>query len=280
MSESVWVTTLVENTVNGPNLRAEHGLAFLIRAGRHHLLLDTGQSGLVLDNAQKMGLHLEEVSEIVVSHGHYDHAGGLKTALKTAPSARLFIHPAAFSAKYAANADGSARAIGITGENAQAAQNTGSPMVWTTQPSQVAEGIFVTGEIPREHSFEDTGGRFFLDQACAKPDPLFDDQALYFDTRLGLVVLLGCAHAGVVNTLDYVQHLTGGRPIYAVMGGLHLLSASSERIAQTIAAFRRWDIQRLILAHCTGLPATVQLWAAFPGRCSACPVGTTIAFQI
>ena len=79
-------------------------------------------------------------------------------------------------------------------------------------------------------------------------------------------------------TLDYIQQITGGRPIHAVMGGLHLLSAGAERIGQTIAAFRRWDIQRIIPAHCTGMPAVAQLWAAFPGRCSSCPVGTTLAF--
>jgi len=81
------------------------------------------------------------------------------------------------------------------------------------------EGIFVTGEIPRQNDFEDTGGRFFLDAACTQADPLTDDQALFFDAADGLVVLLGCGHAGVVNTLEYVRHLTGGRPIHMIAGG-------------------------------------------------------------
>ncbi len=138
----------------------------------------------------------------------------------------------------------------------------------------------MTGEIPRQNAFENTGGRFFLDAACTRPDPLLDDQALFFDTKQGLVVLLGCGHAGVVNTLDYVRHLTGGRPIQAMLGGLHLLSANPDRMEKTIAAFRRLDIQWLAPAHCTGLPALARLWAEFPGRCCSCAVGTQLSFQV
>ena len=141
------------------------------------------------------------------------------------------------------------------------------------------EGIFVTGEIPRQNAFEDTGGRFFLDAACTRPDPLLDDQALFFDTTEGLVVLLGCAHSGVVNTLEHIRHLAGGRPIHTILGGLHLLAGAPERMEKTIAAFRRLDIQGLAPAHCTSLPALAQLWSAFPGRCFSCAVGEISVFQ-
>jgi 7,8-dihydropterin-6-yl-methyl-4-(beta-D-ribofuranosyl)aminobenzene 5'-phosphate synthase len=108
---------------------------------------------------------------------------------------------------------------------------------------------------------------------------LVDDQALFFDTRDGLVVLLGCAHAGVVNTLEYIQRITSGRPFQAVFGGLHLLSASPERRQKTIEAFRRWDIQTMAPAHCTGMLALAQLWTEFPERCSSCAVGVSMAFH-
>ena len=150
---------------------------------------------------------------------------------------------------------------------------------WAAKPPEVLDGIFVTGEISRQNTFEDTGGRFLLDASCTRPDPLLDGQALFFDTAQGLVVLLGCAHSGGVNTLEYVRHLTGGRPIHTVLGGMHLLNATSERRDQTLAAFRRFDIQRLAPAHCTGLPALARLWTAFPDRCSSCAVGTSLLFQ-
>lgn len=138
----------------------------------------------------------------------------------------------------------------------------------------------MTGEIPRQNAFKDTGGRFFLDAACTRPDALLDDQALFFDTTEGLVVLLGCAHSGVVNTLEYIQHITGGRPIHTVLGGMHLAAASPERMDKTIAAFRRLNIQRLTPAHCTGMAALAQLWSAFPGRCFSCAVGTRLSFPM
>ena len=107
-----------------------------------------------------------------------------------------------------------------------------------------------------------------------------DDQALFLDSRGGTVVLLGCAHAGVVNTLHYIRELTGGKPIRAVIGGMHLAAAYGKRMARTIEDLRRLDVESLGPAHCTGITATAQLWHAFPGRCFPCTVGTTVTFEL
>ena len=139
--------------------------------------------------------------------------------------------------------------------------------------------MMVTGPVPREADFEDTGGPFFLDEGCSKPDPLIDDQALFFEAKGGVVVLLGCAHSGAINTLRYVQHLKGGKPILAVLGGMHLVNASPKRITRTIRELRRLDVQLLAPAHCTGVAATVALWNAFPGKCAACQVGSQFTFE-
>ena len=276
MKETIVVTTLVENSVHARGLLAEHGLAFHIQIGRHSLLFDTGQTGLLAQNARKLLIHLERVEAIALSHGHNDHSGGLGAAREAAPQARLFLHPASLSPKFTAKPDGAVHPIGMDQGSAEAIRVAADAVVWTTKPTEIMHGIFVTGKVPRENGFEDTGGRFFLDDACTQPDPLADDQALFFDTAAGVVVLLGCGHAGVVNTLEHVRHLTGGRPIHAVLGGMHLLTASPERMEKTIAALRRLEVQRLAPAHCTGLPALAQLWNAFPGRCSACPVGARL----
>jgi len=125
--------------------------------------------------------------------------------------------------------------------------------------------------------FEDTGGAFFKDRSCAEPDDLVDDQVAFLETEAGTVVILGCAHAGVINTLRHIQSLTNGRPIHIVIGGMHLLNASSERMDNTVAELRRLDVQHLLPCHCTGLAAMARLWNEFPGRCTACPVGTVVA---
>jgi 7,8-dihydropterin-6-yl-methyl-4-(beta-D-ribofuranosyl)aminobenzene 5'-phosphate synthase len=139
--------------------------------------------------------------------------------------------------------------------------------------------LWVTGPVPRENTFEDTGGPFFVDATCQIRDPLEDDQALFFDTDEGTVVLLGCAHAGIVNTLSYIRQLTEERPIAVVLGGMHLLSASPERIAHTLEYLAALGKPRLGPAHCTGLKAFVGLWSRFPQQCVPCGAGTRMEFN-
>ena len=138
----------------------------------------------------------------------------------------------------------------------------------------------VTGPVPRVTDFEDTDDPFFLDPHCQHPDPLMDDQALFFDSPEGTVIVLGCAHAGVINTLQYVRQLTGNRPVHALIGGMHLLRASKERLSRTIEELRVCDVRVIAPAHCTGIPATVELWNAFPGRCVPCRVGDRFEFDL
>jgi 7,8-dihydropterin-6-yl-methyl-4-(beta-D-ribofuranosyl)aminobenzene 5'-phosphate synthase len=280
MSQKIHITVLIENSVNLRGLRAEHGLAVHIQAGRHQLLFDTGQSDLLIQNAGTLQLDLRGLAAVVLSHGHYDHTGGLKVVSELAPHARFYLHPAALDPKFAGQPGVVSRAAGMSDENVKTVRKAAQSVTWTRSPTEVMDGIFVTGEIPRRNDFEDTGGRFFLDKAGSQPDPLVDDQALFFDTREGLVVVLGCGHAGVVNTVEHIQRIAGNRPIRAVVGGLHLLNASPDRLAATVEALRRWQIPLLVPAHCTGAVAMARLWESFPGRCAAAGVGSRFVFDL
>jgi 7,8-dihydropterin-6-yl-methyl-4-(beta-D-ribofuranosyl)aminobenzene 5'-phosphate synthase len=150
--------------------------------------------------------------------------------------------------------------------------------VLVTEPTRLTDRLWLTGPVPRRTDFEDTGGAFFLDEACTRPDPLADDQAVFVETSFGTVVILGCAHAGIINTLWRIRELTGNRPIHTVIGGTHLVNASPERLDRTVAELRRLDIQRLLTCHCTGFSSQVRLWNEFPGRCAICPTGSAIGF--
>lgn len=274
------ITVLVENTAGGPNVLAEHGLSYWIEHKGRHILLDSGQGGVLASNAYKLGVPLREINALILSHGHYDHTGGASEALKSTQSVKVYAHGAAFARKFIRNSDGTAREIGMPYPSHEAIRASRNQLIATDRPTAVSDGLTVTGPIPRLTDFEDTGGPFFLDEACTRPDPLEDDQSVFFDTTEGTVVLLGCAHSGIINTLRCIRQLTDNRPIHAVIGGMHLVGASSHRIERTIEELKQIGVGRLAPAHCAGMPATVALWSAFPTICVTCHVGKTFEFEV
>jgi 7,8-dihydropterin-6-yl-methyl-4-(beta-D-ribofuranosyl)aminobenzene 5'-phosphate synthase len=269
------ITVLCENTAGGHGLLAEHGLSFWIEHDNHRILFDTGQGYVLTHNAQQLGIRLETADAVVLSHGHYDHTGGLHDLLEAGSVSTVFAHPVAFTPRYVRDPDGASREIGIPRLDEQAVRRH-AKVILTEQPTEICPGVYATGPVPQRTDFEDTGGAFYADRDCKEPDEFPDDQALYFQTKRGSVVILGCAHAGVINTLQYVLKLTDNQPLHTVIGGMHLVSANRERIDKTVEALRRLDVQRLLPAHCTGFPAMARLWNEFPDRYRSCPVGTVL----
>ena len=278
MPVSATITVLVENSVTRAGLRAEHGLSFWLDLGTACVLFDTGQSGLLLDNARALGIELDAVDAIALSHGHYDHVGGLAQVLALAnrPPA-VHLHPLALKPKYHRAADSDMRDIGFP-EVCRTALERDRDIRLSAGLVELAPGLFLTGEIPRTHPEENAETGFFLDANGCHPDPLADDQSLFLDTSAGTVVLLGCAHAGIINTLEHIQRLTRGRHFRAVLGGTHLNGASADRLDWTLERLTSLSIPILAPGHCTGAKAVAALWAAFPGRCLSCATGTTLTF--
>jgi 7,8-dihydropterin-6-yl-methyl-4-(beta-D-ribofuranosyl)aminobenzene 5'-phosphate synthase len=273
------VVVLAENTVRGTGLLGEHGLAFWIDADGRSLLFDTGQGKVLQENARQLGIHFGGVEAVALSHGHYDHSGGLHVALQRARRAKVYLHPAALHEKYSRRDAPPHRSIGIPRSDERAVQTGGRNVIWTKQPFEIVPGVHVTGEIPRITNFEDVGGPFYLDRACTQPDLLADDQALYVESAAGMVVLLGCAHAGVVNTLEYVSRIAGRKRIHAVLGGMHLLRAPRRRIESTGDALERFKVRVIAPGHCTGAAAVAYLWNRFPSRVTECATGSRFVFQ-
>jgi 7,8-dihydropterin-6-yl-methyl-4-(beta-D-ribofuranosyl)aminobenzene 5'-phosphate synthase len=276
MNKDIRITTLVDDTALGGGLLAEHGLSFWIEYGDKRILFDTGQSDILIQNAKTLGINLAETNAIVLSHGHYDHTGGLPTVLDIASKAKIYLHPAATEPKFSRKVPG-AKSIGMSHLAKKAVQKR--HVIWTATPAQIFPGMSVTGQVPRLNNFEDVGGAFFVDENYQKPDELLDDQTLFIESAKGLVVVLGCAHSGVVNALDYISNLTSRNKIYAVIGGMHLLNASKERIEQTITIFRKYNIQKFGFAHCTGANAAKRFSDAFKDRCFSCSAGTLVNFE-
>ncbi len=264
------LTVLVDNRTQDPGLASEHGLSLWVDAPGARVLFDTGQSGAFAENARRLGVPIELADHIVLSHGHYDHAGGLAIAIEAAPHAAVHLHPEALRTRFSARDPARPRAIGIPTSAHEALEAHASRVRRVVKPTLLTPQLGLTGPIPRQVDFEDTGGPFFLDPEGRRPDDIIDDQALWIDTAEGVIVLLGCGHAGLVNSVRYVQEHLGGRRLRAVLGGFHLAGASAHRLDETLRALREWHPLQVAPAHCTGERATTLLRETFPS--AWCPM--------
>lgn len=255
-NETVQLKIVVDNEA-GDGFITEHGLALWIRANSQTILFDTGQGAAILKNSQQLNLNLTETDIVVLSHGHYDHTGGLVSLLNQAPHAEIYCHAAAFLPRYSIE-DSIAKPIKMT-TPAMAAINSlpETQLHWVTKHSMLTQDIGITGEIPRKTSFETTGGAYYFDQDGKRADAIVDDMALWLHTPQGLVICIGCCHAGIINTLQYIKELSGEDKIHMVIGGLHLPTSSGEQLEKTIEELKKMAIDKIITCHCTSEEAHV-----------------------
>jgi 7,8-dihydropterin-6-yl-methyl-4-(beta-D-ribofuranosyl)aminobenzene 5'-phosphate synthase len=279
------ITILVDNNAlqivaNGAPAKfaCEHGLALWIESEGRRILFDTGQGPSLGVNALALGADLAKTDVLVLSHGHYDHTGGATQVLREATQVHVYCHPGIFQSRYAVR-EGKAEPIGLPEDSAEALTKLPPQRLHRLQePTRLTERLGVTGSIPRSTGYEDTGGPFYLDTAGRRPDPLEDDLALWIDTNEGLVVCLGCAHSGAVNTLQYVRTLNEHKSVRAVVGGFHLVNADEERLGKTVTALRALDIPLLVPCHCTGADALRRLAEELGSPVSPGAVGMTFEF--
>jgi len=224
-----------------------------------------------------LGVNLNRVDKIVLSHGHYDHTGGLFNVLRRMrKEVEIVAHPDVWGDKYAHREGEEYRYIGIPFRR-QLLESLGATFNLTTKPVKISDNIMTTGEILMKTDFETVAPILYVKEDGGwQPDMVLDDQALIITTEPGLVVILGCAHRGIINTLYQAQQLTGVKKIHTVLGGAHLVDGSEEQVWLTIAALRELDVQRLGLCHCTGLAATSLIAQEFGERFFFNVTGTVV----
>ena len=253
------ITTLSENTAGFPGVLAEWGLSVLVETDDFKILLDTGASISVPNNAPVFGLDLSTIDKIVLSHGHYDHTGGLKGVLKQiGKRVEVIAHPDIWAKKFA-HGEGWERYIGIPFSRDEL-EALGATFTLRKDPVWISDDIVTTGEIPMTTEYEEIDPNLYVKEDDQwLPDPLLDDRALIIKASDGLVVILGCAHRGTINTIRHAQEITGVEQIHTVIGGTHLIGASEERVLNTAAALQELGVQRVGVSHCTGLPSSMLL---------------------
>lgn len=257
------ITVLVEDRSSIPELRAEHGIALLLEVGGEKWLFDTGQSGLVVENARNLGIDLKEIEGVILSHGHYDHTGGLESVLRETGDVTIYAHPGIFRERFGIKNTGKPRPIGIPFAR-HLLEESGARFSLAEMGREISPGIYLSGEIPRLTSFEQGDPLLVVKEEDRYiPDPFLDDQFILVDDDDGVIMITGCCHAGLINSLKEARELHPRQRIKAIVGGLHLRAADQTRLSKIIRSLEPFEPEKIIAGHCTGERAEVTLSRAF-----------------
>ena len=258
---------------------AEHGFALLIEMDQRRILFDCAKDACVLTaNAAAAGVDLSGVDGLILSHGHYDHTGGIPCLLEAVPSLPVYCHPGVRQMRYSIR-DASPKDISMpSGSRCALDHMPAENLHLVDGPLQLSENLLLSGPIPRQTEYEDTGGPFYLDTGALQADPLNDELVLLCRLAEGIVVCTGCSHSGIVNILHWTQKRFPGQNILAVIGGFHLCNASEERMRKTFDALRNLPVRQWIPCHCTGQAASEAFFREFPDKVCAGAAGRSWEF--
>jgi 7,8-dihydropterin-6-yl-methyl-4-(beta-D-ribofuranosyl)aminobenzene 5'-phosphate synthase len=258
------ITVLVTNLAgDGHEGVGEWGYSALVEVDGHKIVYDTGASpNIALNNARLLKVNLADVDDVILSHNHWDHVGGLMSlrnelkvnnpkALSHAHVGARIFEPRLDSAGQDQNGMRIIRAEYLAG---------GGEFITHEKPTEIYPGVWFTGPVPRNNPEKNWSPGLSLQSSSGLiEDNVPEDSALIFDTAEGIVILTGCAHAGILNITQYARALLGNKPIVAIMGGLHLFAASDQTVEWTASTLKNYDVANLLAGHCTGLEATYKL---------------------
>jgi 7,8-dihydropterin-6-yl-methyl-4-(beta-D-ribofuranosyl)aminobenzene 5'-phosphate synthase len=260
--KSLKVTTL--STMLAEEGIGEWGFAALVEADGRRILFDTGmRPETVLQNARELGIDLSGVTDVILSHHHGDHTGGLVTLRRElsgktpAALSRVHVAPGIFSSRRRPDQQGEVNpTIALKSE----IEASGATFVEHRSAEEIYPGVWLTGPIPRPHPERNWGPpASLLTNGGLVADSIPEDMALIINTDRGMVVIVGCGHAGTINTVEYGRKILGPEPVYALIGGLHLFAATDSALAWTAGRLRQAKLSYLLGGHCTGIEAVYRI---------------------
>lgn len=269
------ITILSENTVADERLECEHGLSVLVQMQSAIVLFDTGCGSMFMRNAEKLGIDLTQVTHVILSHGHYDHAGGIPEFLKINKTASVFLRKEALSPVYAIRASGEAEYIGVPENLADS-----SRLVFSHDGMTIAPGITLYSDFKLSEPIPETNqGLVKAEEGQLAPDDFLHEQAACFAENGRSLLLTGCSHHGIINIMkDYYQK-TGEFPDL-VLGGFHLHShthgKAEDQVIQHTADYLAGTSSTYLTCHCTGQPSFDALKQLLGGQIQYASAGQTI----
>jgi 7,8-dihydropterin-6-yl-methyl-4-(beta-D-ribofuranosyl)aminobenzene 5'-phosphate synthase len=257
----------------------EWGFAALVEADGHRILFDTGaRPNTVLNNAQELGVDLANITDVILSHNHWDHTGGLvtlrKAMLQKDPKALSLAH--AGKGIFAARRNTAGNPVTFLIKTRSEYEASGGKFVEYDHPVELWNGVWLTGPVPRKYPERNWGPMQVQTPEGWKEDTIAEDMALVVNTSQGLVVVSGCGHAGIINTLEYARSAIANSPVHAAIGGFHLYQLDDQKLQWTGAKLREFGLQNFLGAHCTGIEAVYrirELTGLDRRRCAVAAVG-------
>ncbi len=273
------ITIISENTVGRRIGLGEHGFSAFIETDRGNYLFDTGSGHSVVKNSLELNKDLRSIRKIFLSHGHFDHTGGLPEVLKLRGRVDVHAHPDIFLDRIhlvRENKTEMRQFVGIPYKK-RYLESLGANFIFNKDFVEVEKGVYLTGEVPRNSPFEKPDPMLFteIDGKMAL-DVFPDDQSLILRTRRGLVLVLGCAHSGMINIINHVIQKTGKKKFYAILGGTHLDFLTPEQMKASVKALEKVDVEKIGVCHCTGMRAAFRLQQEFGDRFFYGHVGSSL----
>lgn len=275
---NVQVSIVCENTVGRPiSACGEHGFACLLSGPFGTWLFDTGSGSTLLQNLTALEQNADAIDGVVLSHGHYDHCGGLLPLLKKIGPRPVYGHPDIFRERFW-QGQHEERNISIP-QSREELETAGASFQLSSDLTELAPGLYFSGRVQRSQPVEKGDQHLVCRDSSSSgwsEDDFSDDAALAIQTSKGLLILLGCAHAGLINTVEHFRNNLKDQRIHAIIGGTHLGPASDEQFEATVSYLLQLDFDRLGVSHCTGQSRSAQLYTRFPNKVFFASVGTVV----
>jgi len=275
------LTILTDNVIPGRSEAiGEHGFCAYVETQNGNFLFDTGKGKTVVHNALVHKKDLKGINKIVLSHSHGDHTGGLPEVLRcrSQKSIDIYAHPDIFSYKF--RKEGEKETYGGIPFTRGYLEKMGARFIFNREYVEIEDGIYLTGEVPRVTSFEggDLAGRFVRCDGSVIPDIILDDQSMVIHTGKGILIVLGCAHAGIVNVVNHSVKKSGEETIFGIVGGTHIGFSGEAQLQESIKALKSYRIRHFIPSHCTGLEAITRMKQEFDKIFQFSHVGLSLEF--